>query len=57
LVGLRKLLSAPRRRRAPRPDGPRTIVPAPPAVTDSSATRFDAARDRLRREIPPPADD
>jgi hypothetical protein len=56
LVDLKKLLG-PRRRRKPRVDGPRTIVPAPAAATDSAATRFDAARDRLRREIPPPADD
>lgn len=62
----------PRRRRAPRADGPRTIVPivddaaaerpswlkaeAPRAVA-TLALDLDAARDRLRREIPPVEDD
>jgi hypothetical protein len=73
-VKLRKLLpgaaaseAQPRRRRAPRADGPRTIVP----VDDETATPswlhrrpsttmsldLDAARERLRRAIPPVADD
>jgi hypothetical protein len=43
-----------RRRRAPRPDGPKTIVPV---LDDVAATPFalsvDAARERLRRAIPP----
>ena len=47
--------SEPRRRRAPRPDAPRTIVALPDAPGDP-ATRFDAnvdaARERLRRAIP-----
>ncbi|MCW2996436.1 MAG: hypothetical protein JWQ18_3931 [Conexibacter sp.] len=44
-----------RRRRAVRPDGPKTIVPvddAPPLARD-----LDAARERLRRSIPPVADE
>jgi hypothetical protein len=61
LVGLRRLLPAGRRkRRAPRAEAPRTIVPQrePAASSDSSpAQRFDAARERLRAQIPPPADD
>jgi hypothetical protein len=53
LVALRDLL-VPRRRRKPRSDGPKTIVPRP----DTPAAKLDAARERLRREIPPPpADD
>jgi hypothetical protein len=59
---------APRPRRAPRPDGPRTIVPGDvPAdrpswlPADVPATPLgrdlDAARARLRRAIPPVADD
>jgi hypothetical protein len=51
-----------RRRRTPRPDGPRTIVPiddvatpAPPA--DPFSLSVDAARERLRLTIPPVADD
>ena len=51
---LRELLPGARRRRKPRADGPRTIVPAP---KDSPAARMDAAKERLRREIPPPADE
>jgi hypothetical protein len=56
-----------RRRRAPRPDGPRTIVPLgdarPSWLPDDAPTpspmalQLDAARDRLRRAIPPVADD
>jgi hypothetical protein len=49
----------PRRRRAVRPDGPKTIVPiddASPASTPL-ARDLDAARERLRRAIPPVADD
>lgn len=59
-----------RRRRAPRADGPRTIIPVD--VADEArpswlpadapepnpfALQLDAARERLRREIPPVADD
>jgi hypothetical protein len=60
LVALRDLLPGARRRRrtTPRPDGPKTIVPprgaTPPA---EPAAKLDAARDRLRREIPPRGDD
>jgi len=58
-----------RRRRAPRPGGPRTIVPTmdddarPSWLADDApapsgfALDVDAARDRLRREIPPVSDD
>jgi hypothetical protein len=55
-----------RRRRAVRPDGPRTIIPLDDAATPSwlpaparapMALDLDAARARLRREIPPVADD
>jgi hypothetical protein len=73
-VKLRRLLpgtaaseAQPRRRRRPRADGPRTIVP----IDDERATPswlhrrpsttlsldLDAARERLRRTIPPVADD
>jgi hypothetical protein len=61
--------SEPRRRRRPRADGPRTIVP----IVDehdtpswlkgrerparSLASDLDAARERLRREIPPVDDE
>jgi hypothetical protein len=60
----------PRRRRAPRADGPRTIIPidddatpswlhTAPAETPSPSFEMnvDAARERLRRAIPPVADD
>ncbi|MBI5106920.1 MAG: hypothetical protein HZB46_18390 [Solirubrobacterales bacterium] len=50
-----------RRRRAPRPDGPRTILPEVPSAAASPAgpfdARLDAARARLRAAIPPPADE
>ena len=49
----------PRRRRAVRPDGPKTIVPiddASPASTPL-ARDLDAARERLRRAIPPVSDE
>jgi hypothetical protein len=47
-----------RRRRTPRPDGPRTIIPGDdhPAATPL-ARDLDAARERLRRAIPPVADE
>jgi len=55
LVALRDLLpGAKRRRKAPRADAPKTIVPP---RAEPAAKRFDEARDRLRREIPPPDDD
>ena len=57
-----------RRRRAPRPDGPRTIVPidddatpswlhTAPAPASPFELNVDAARERLRRAIPPVSDD
>jgi hypothetical protein len=49
-----------RRRRAPRPDGPRTIIALPdepPAPAAGFALDVDAARERLRRTIPPVSDD
>jgi len=62
-----------RRRRRPRPDGPRTIIPladdarpswlhddapaARPGEPSDLAGDLDAARARLRREIPPVDDD
>ncbi|HET6505215.1 MAG TPA: hypothetical protein VFG42_00380 [Baekduia sp.] len=58
-----------RRRRAPRPDGPRTILPlieddsrpswlpADPPEPNPFASKLDAARERLRREIPPVSDE
>jgi hypothetical protein len=58
LVGLRDLLPGVVRKRRPKPprdSAPRTIVP--PREPDSPAGRIDAARDRLRQEIPPQADD
>jgi hypothetical protein len=50
------------RRRVARPGAPppRTIVPlpdAPETATDPFAVSVDAARERLRRAIPPVADD
>jgi hypothetical protein len=53
LVGLRKLLLPQRRRKKLRAEAPKTIVPP----RDTPADRFDAARDRLRAQIPPPPDD
>ena len=65
--------AAPRRRRTPRPDGPRTIIPGagdlgadarPSWLPDPGAPaatplelHLDAARARLRRDIPPVSDD
>jgi hypothetical protein len=62
--------AAPRRRRSPRPDGPRTIIPdvgaddrpswlpaAALAAGTPIALDLDAARERLRRDIPPVSDD
>jgi hypothetical protein len=56
-----------RRRRRPRPDAPRTIIPLAEGGAGPSALRadapaalardLDAARERLRRAIPPVADD
>jgi hypothetical protein len=50
-----------RRRRAPRPGGPRTIIPlddaAPARPPAAFALDVDAARERLRRVIPPVGDD
>jgi hypothetical protein len=56
-----------RPRRAPRADGPRTLLPeselpGPPALRDRPdgelTARLDAARSRLRQAIPPqPAED
>jgi hypothetical protein len=51
LVELRKIL-VPRRRRKPRADAPKTIVPL-----STPAERFDAAKRRLRDEIPPKSGD
>jgi hypothetical protein len=65
--------AAPRRRRTPRPDGPRTIIPGvedlgagarPSWLPDSAPVAgtpiqldLDAARERLRRDIPPVSDE
>jgi hypothetical protein len=49
--------SPPRRRRAVRPDGPKTIIPIVDEATTPLALDLDAARERLRRTIPPVADD
>jgi hypothetical protein len=48
-----------RRRRSPRADGPRTIIPIVDAAPTPAplARDLDAARERLRRAIPPVADD
>ena len=51
---LRELLAGGRRRKAPRADGPKTIVPI---VDRTPAQRLDAARRRLREQIPPQSDD
>lgn len=50
---LRQIL-VPRRRKRPRADAPKTIVPPRDERPDD---RFDAARERLRAQIPPRADD
>jgi hypothetical protein len=55
LVGLRRILVPHRRRKAPRADAPRTIVP--PREPATPAARIDAARARLQAEIPPKPDD
>jgi hypothetical protein len=55
LVGLRRILVPHRRRKAPRADAPRTIVP--PREPATPAARIDAARARLQAEIPPKSDD
>jgi hypothetical protein len=47
----------PRRRRAVRPDGPKTIITLDDAPATPLARDLDAARERLRRAIPPVADD
>jgi len=60
VVGLRKLLPSAgrRRRRARRPEAPRTVVPTPDGTAKAPApARFDAARERLRAQIPPRAED
>jgi hypothetical protein len=55
LVDLRALLpGARRRRRKPRADAPKTIVPPREAAP---ADRFDAAKARLRAQIPPRSDE
>jgi hypothetical protein len=52
-VKLRELLPGARRKpKKTRPDAPRTIVPVP-----EEADRFDAAKARLREQIPPPTDE
>jgi hypothetical protein len=40
-----------------RPDGPKTIIPIVDAAAAPLARDLDAARERLRRAIPPVADD
>ena len=46
-----------RRRRAVRPDGPKTIIPIVEEADTPLAHDLDAARERLRRTIPPVDDD
>ncbi len=46
-----------RRRRAVRPDGPKTIIPIVDEAPTPLARDLDAARERLRRAIPPVDDD
>jgi hypothetical protein len=50
-----RLMAGKRRRRTPRPDAPKTIVPLDPPAADEplSPSRLDAAREELRRRIPP----
>jgi hypothetical protein len=55
-VKLRELVAPRRRRRKPRSDGPKTIVPivkGPGPLTDP----FDAARERLKAQVPPRSDE
>jgi hypothetical protein len=47
--------SGTRRKRRPRADAPRTIIPIEDRPLDPA--RIEAARERLRREIPPRADE
>jgi hypothetical protein len=47
----------PRRRRVARPDGPKTIIPIVDEAATPLARDLDAARERLRRAIPPVDDD
>jgi len=44
---------APESRRAARPDGPKTIIPIVDDAATPLARDLDAARERLRRAIPP----
>jgi hypothetical protein len=48
---------APKSRRAVRPDGPKTIIPIVDEAAMPLARDLDAARERLRRAIPPVDDD
>jgi hypothetical protein len=50
-LGVPAALRRPRRRQRPREQAPREIVPRP-----APADPFDAARERLKREISPPDD-
>ena len=51
---------AARFRRRPAAERPAAAEPLPPSMADGAAgfqARLDEARERLRRDIPPPADD
>jgi hypothetical protein len=46
-----------RRHAARRPDAPREIIPTTDDAGTAKAERLDAARERLRRQIPPRSED
>jgi hypothetical protein len=54
LVKLRELLPGRRRRKARRPDAPKTIIPP---RDETPAERLLAAQRRLQEQIPPRSDD
>lgn len=53
---LRELIGAPRRKRRPRAGAPTTIVPVVKGPGPST-NPFDAARERLKAQVPPRSDE
>ena len=54
---LARILPGRRTTRRPADQAPREIVPSSDPTAQAKAERLDAARDRLRRQIPPRADE